>query len=342
MPHASPSQHADEPLRSPFDQAVWTNTGAALQGASLATVQINIGLTCNLACHHCHVVSGPKREEQMSRPDLEHVLRLAGDAGATTIDITGGAPEMNPHFRWFVEEARARGHRVMVRTNLTILLEDGYTDLPAFFARHGVHLVASLPCYLPDNVDRQRGRQVHERSIETIRLLNAEGYGRDATRPLDLVYNPLGPHLPPPQAALEADYRRVLDEEYGIQFTRLIAITNMAIGRFLRDLDRQGKAEEYTRMLRESFNGDTVDALMCRHQIHISYDGTLHDCDFNYALGMPCTNGHIDPATGQPAPLTVAQASAEDLRQRRIVTADHCFGCTAGAGSSCGGAIETP
>ncbi len=335
----SPEAPAETRRGNAFDRAVLAATGGALRGATLDTVQVNIGLTCNLACHHCHVVSGPKRTEQMDRPTMEHVLRLAGEARARTIDLTGGAPEMMPHFRWLVTQARANGHEVMVRTNLTILLEEGYADLPAFFREHRVQLIASLPCYLPENVDKQRGRQVYERSIEAIELLNAVGYGDEPGLRLDLVYNPGGAHLPPPEAALEKDYRRVLDEEYGIRFNRLIAITNMAIGRFLRDLERQGKAEEYTQLLRESFNGATVDGLMCRHQIHVAYDGTLHDCDFNYALGMPCTNGHVDAGTGRPAALHVADATAASLRTRAIETAEHCFGCTAGAGSSCGGAL---
>jgi len=338
----------DSPIPSPvpsstrarlaFDEAIHAATGARLQGRSLQTVQVNIGLTCNLACHHCHVVSGPKRTEQMSRETLGEVLRLAGDANAVTIDITGGAPEMNEHFRWFVAEARTRGNNVMVRTNLTILLEEGYGDLPAFFQRHDVHLIASLPCYLPENVDRQRGRQVYEKSIQAIKLLNALGYAQADGLRLDLVYNPLGPHLPPAQAALEQDYRRVLHDDYGIQFTNLIAITNMPIGRFQRDLDRHQQGADYSQLLRDSFNPSTIDGLMCLNQIHVAYDGTLHDCDFNYALGMACT----DPAASNGAaraPLTVADAKAATLRERLVVTADHCFGCTAGAGSSCGGSL---
>ena len=364
MPPTAGSHAAAAPLRGTFARAVRDASLPLLRGARLDTVQINIGLTCNLACHHCHVVSGPTRTEQMTRETLEHVLRLAEEAAASTIDITGGAPEMNPHFRWFVGAARARGLRVMVRTNLTILLEAGYLDLASFFADQGVHLVASLPCYLPENVDRQRGRHVHEHSIEAIRKLNAAGYGMRADLPLDplpldplpldplpldplpldplpldLVYNPLGAHLPPSEKALERDYRRVLGEEYGIHFTRLIAITNMAIGRFLGTLERKGQAEEYARLLRESFNPATVDGLMCRHQIHVAHDGTLHDCDFNYALGMACTNGRVDPQDGSPVALRIDRADAEALRSRRILTAEHCFGCTAGAGSSCGGTL---
>ena len=314
--------------RCAFDDTVRSATGRDLHAASLDTIQINIGLTCSLACHHCHVVSGPNRDEQMSRETLDHVLRVATLADAKTIDITGGAPEMNPHFRAFIAEARSAGHRVVVRTNLTIMLADGYTDLPAFFAEQGIHLVASLPCYLPDNVNQQRGRHVYEDSINAIRRLNAVGYG-DALS-LDLVYNPLGPTLPPAEAALTEDYRRVLGDDYGIAFTRLITITNMPIGRFLHDLQRDGHAAEYEQLLRESFNPATIDPLMCRHQLHVSHNGTLHDCDFNYALALPCDHG---------APTSIAAFDADILRNRRIVTGEHCFGCTAGAGSSCGGAL---
>lgn len=336
----SPAQIADQTgAAGAFAAAIRGATGGPLRTRSLQTVQVNIGLTCNLACLHCHVVSGPKRTEQMSRETLDQVLRLAGDAGAATIDITGGAPEMNEHFRWFVEEARARGHAVMVRTNLTILLEEGYEDLPAFFRDHGVHVIASLPCYLPENVDRQRGRQVYEQSIQAIERLNQVGYGQGQDLRLDLVYNPLGPHLPPSQAALEQDYRRVLDAEYDIQFSNLIAITNMPIGRFQRDLDRQDKGEAYMRLLRESFNPATVDGLMCLHQIHVAYDGALYDCDFNYALGMGCQAS--SGSNGRPlARRMVADADAATLRERLVATAKHCFGCTAGAGSSCGGSLS--
>ena len=272
----------------------------------------------------------------MDWPTMQMVLAVAQAAGARTIDITGGAPEMNPHFRVFVGVARQLGMNVIVRTNLTILLEKGYTDLPEFFRGNRVRLVASLPCYLPQNVNRQRGTHVYEGSIEALRGLNAVGYGTRDDLPLDLVYNPLGPSLPPPQETLEADYKRELEQRWSIRFTRLICITNMAIGRFLHDLQRDGRAEQYQQLLREAFNRATVEGLMCRHQIHISWDGTLHDCDFNYALNMPCHPSvprHIrdfDPR------------NHDDLRQLRgrpIVTAEHCFGCTAGSGSSCGGAI---
>ena len=314
--------------RNAFDDAVRAATGQDLHAASLQTFQVNIGLTCNLACHHCHVESSPKREEQMSRETMQLILDAASQAGATTLDITGGAPEMNPDFRWFVQMAVARNLHVIVRTNLTIMLQPGYTNLPDFYRDHGVHLVASLPCYLEENVNKQRGLRVYEESIDVIQKLNAVGYGHTLT--LDLVYNPLGPSLPPDTASLEADYKRILDDQFNIRFNNLITITNMPIGRFQHDLARDGRAHEYAALLQQSFNADTVAPLMCRHQVHIAHDGSLHDCDFNYALGLttqPTAAQHIkdfNPATHI---------------NRRVTTADHCFGCTAGAGSSCGGAL---
>lgn len=315
----------------PFADVVRQSTGAPLRPAArIETVQVNIGLRCNLACLHCHVESGPKRTEEMSRQTLDAVLRAVAATGASTVDITGGAPEMHPDFRWFVDASLALGARVMVRTNLTILLEPGYTDLPAWFAARGVHLVASLPCYTADNVDKQRGRGTYDGSVAALRLLNDVGYGREARLPLDLVYNPGGPSLPGPQASLEEDYRRELAERWGLVFTRLLTITNMPIGRFERDLARDGRAERYAALLRERFNPATVEPLMCRHQLHVSWDGRLSDCDFNYALGM-----YVDPSAGQ----TIETFDLERFLARRIVTAPHCFGCTAGAGSSCGGAL---
>jgi radical SAM/Cys-rich protein len=236
---------------------------------------------------------------------------------------------MHPCFRRFVSAARQQGLEVIVRTNLVILLEDGFEDLPAWFAAHGIRLAASLPCYLETNVDRQRGRRVHARSIEALRRLNAVGYGSDAGPFLDLVYNPVGPTLPPDQTALERAYRQELHRGFGIRFNRLYTLTNLPIGRFLQDLERRDRAEAYAEVLRTSFNPRTIDGLMCRHQVHVGWDGTLHDCDFNFALGLEATvprpNVHdFDPAT---------------FVRRRIRTGSHCFGCTAGCGSSCNGAL---
>ena len=313
-----------------FHAAVVEALGTPLLPGSIATVQVNIGLACNLACLHCHVESGPKRTEAMTRETMELVLAAVRTSCATVVDITGGAPEMHPQFRWFVDAALRLGVRVMVRTNLTILLEPGYGDLPAWLAARRVHLVASLPCYTQANVDAQRGRGTFEGSIEALRLLNAEGYGVRPELPLDLVYNPGGTGLPGPQGALEADYRRRLAEDWGLSFTRLLTITNMPIGRFARDLERSGTLAPYVDRLAHAFNPATVDALMCRHQLHVAWDGRLYDCDFNYAIDLgaeAAAGGHI------------SEFDPKRFLSRRIATAAHCFGCTAGAGSSCGGAL---
>lgn len=313
-----------------FDKKVERATGRALHAATIDTLQINIGLTCDLACRHCHVESSPKRTEQMTWETMELVLDAAQRAGARTIDITGGAPEMNPHFRQFVGAAKHRGFAVMVHTNLTILTHEGYEDMPAFFRDHRVHLVASLPCYTPEKVEKQRGLHVYHESIEVIRRLNAVGYGTAEDLPLDLVFNPGGPQLPPPQATLEDDYRRELGARFGIRFTRLLAITNMPIGRFLHDLDRDGTGDDYHSLLDGAFNGETVEGLMCRRQIHVSYNGALHDCDFNYALSL---------STAFDTPAHIRDFDPKRLVNRRITTGLHCLGCTAGNGSSCGGAL---
>ncbi len=338
---------ADQPVSltisgaNEFDGLVERASGRPLCGATIETVQVNIGLTCNLACRHCHVESSPNKVEQADWPTLCDVLDAFDRAGAKTIDITGGAPEMNPHFRRFIGEATRRGADVMVRTNLTIMLEAGYEGFPEFYRDYGVHLVASLPCYMEENVKRQRGLHVFHESIEVIQRLNAVGYGRRDDLPLDLVYNPVGPSLPPSEKSLEADYRRVLNNQFDIDFTNLVAITNLPIGRFQHDLDRQGRGEAYRRLLRESFNPATIDGLMCRHQLHVAYDGTMYDCDFNYAIGLaarPDGNGSPNASRGRPH---VRDFDPATWRRRRIMTGEHCFGCTAGSGSSCGGSLTS-
>lgn len=316
--------------RDEFERLVTDSTGRPLGGLSIDTVQVNITLRCNLACHHCHVESSPKRAEEMTWQTMTWVLEAAQKAGAKTLDITGGAPEMHPRFADFVRAARARGLQVIVRTNLTILLEDGFRHLPAFFRDQQVHLVASLPCYLEQNVQKQRGHGVYNESIEVIRMLNALGYGTAAALPLDLVFNPGGPSLPPPQDKLEAEYRRELLARFGIHFTRLICITNVPIGRFLHDLQRDGRAEAYMERLRNAFNSATLTGLMCRHQLHVGHDGSLYDCDFNYAIGL----GAAPDACGH-----VRDFEPGAFLARKIATGSHCFACTAGSGSSCGGAV---
>lgn len=327
LSHSAATLETARPALS-FHKCVENATGEPLTASRIDTVQVNIGLKCNLACRHCHVASSPKREETMSWETMGAVLRAARQAGARTLDITGGAPEMHPRFREFVAAALAQRLTVIVRTNLTILLQPGYETLVSFYASHPVRLVASLPCYLPNNVDRQRGRHVYRDSIEAIQRLNGAGYGLEPKKTLDLVYNPGGASLPPDQGALEAAYRRALKTAFGIAFNRLLTITNMPIGRFLNDLARDGKAEGYRQLLRDAFNPDTVEGLMCRHQMHVGWDGALYDCDFNFALGLSAS-GHRN----------VNDVDLEVFRRRRVATGEHCFACTAGCGSSCGGSL---
>jgi radical SAM/Cys-rich protein len=293
------------------------------------TLQVNVGKRCDLACHHCHVESGPKRTEALGEALAARVLALLErNPQLDTLDLTGGAPELNPHFRALVQGARALGRRVIDRCNLTVLFEPGQEDTAEFLAREGADVVASLPCYTAGNVDAQRGKRVHERSLAALRRLNALGYGAGGGLRLDLVYNPLGPSLPPPQASLEADYRRELGA-LGIRFDRLFTLTNMPIKRFARDLARRGESERYLSLLVNHFNPATVEALMCRSTLSVAYDGGLYDCDFNQALELPLRG-----------PATLFDVDDVDaLESLPVATAPHCFGCTAGAGSSCGGAL---
>jgi len=266
----------------------------------------------------------------MDWPIMEGVLDAAKETRCQQVDITGGAPELNPHFRRFVTALRQEGFCVQVRTNLTVLLEAGMEGMPEFFRAHEIHLVASMPCYLEENVRAQRGEGVYEKSVTALRRLNALGYGSEPSLPLNLVYNPGGPFLPPLQSALEADYRQQLGQRFGIVFTRLLTITNMPLGRFRAELSRRNEEQTYLQLLRRSFNPQTVESLMCRTQISVGWDGTLYDCDFNLALGLPVDHG---------APSHIQAFRSSELKRRRIVTGEHCFGCTAGFGSSCAGAL---
>ena len=313
-----------------FEKKITEANGNGLHCLEIETLQVNLGLRCNQQCNHCHLEASPHRSEMMEWPTMRLVLEAARSFGCGRIDLTGGAPELNPHFRRFVEALRQDGHPVQVRTNLTLLLDPGLWEIPKFFRDHQVQLVASLPCYLEENVRAQRGKGVYEKSIEAIRRLNALGYALEPNLPLNLVYNPGGPFLPPPQSALEEDYRRELRSRFGIAFTRLFTITNMPLGRFRAELSRQNQEQNYLHLLRESFNQQTVAGLMCRHQISVGWDGTLYDCDFNLALGLPVNHG---------APDHIQSFRPADLMKRRIVTGEHCFACTAGSGSSCGGAL---
>jgi len=306
---------------------------AALRRRTPTALQVNVGKRCNQACHHCHVDAGPTRTEVMPDAVADRVLALLRrNPGVEVLDVTGGAPELAPCFRRLVAGARALGRRVIDRCNLTILLEPGQEDLATFLAAHEVEIVASLPCWGSDNVDAQRGQGVFEKSIRALRGLNALGYGRAwSTLRLDLVYNPLGPSLPPPQAALERDYRRQLAERFGITFDHLRTITNMPISRFAATLARRGEAAGYMSLLAHHFNPATVPELMCRSLVSVGWDGGLYDCDFNQMLALPL---------GGRAVVTVWDVDdLGALEGAPIATAAHCFGCTAGAGSGCGGAL---
>lgn len=302
-----------------------------LDRTELTTLQINVGKYCNQKCAHCHVGAGPHRKEIMTGETASRIIEWLEDTQIPTVDITGGAPELNDHFRRIVTSARRKGRHVMVRCNLTVVYEPGQEDLIDFYRENGVELICSLPCYLEDNVDAQRGDGVFEKSIRALRDLNEAGFGPPGELELNLVYNPVDDNLPPPQEALEADYKRELLERYGIRFHHLYTITNMPITRFASYLKVNGKLDSYMATLREAYNPETLPGLMCRNLISVGWDGVLYDCDFNQMLDMSLGNG---------TPLKLWDISPEDLLGREILLGDHCFGCTAGAGSSCGGALS--
>jgi len=323
------------PTVAPFAHRV-RQEGQSLHRLAIDTVQINVGKLCNQACRHCHVEAGPKRTEIMDRHTAELTLDFIRAAAPQTVDITGGAPELNPSFRWLVEQNRSEGRHVIDRCNLTILFESGQEDLPQFLADQRVEIVASLPCYSEGNVTKQRGQGVYDKSIEALRCLNRIGYGTDDSGlVLNLVYNPVGAYLPPPQATLEIDYKRELGDNFGITFNHLYTITNMPIARFAHALRRDDKAEVYMELLASAFNPATLDGLMCRRQVSISWDGYLYDCDFNQMLDMKVGGGKPFRLGEKPSAELVRL-----LEQRAILVDSHCYGCTAGAGSSCGGTLQ--
>ena len=301
----------------------------ALFRDSLTVLQLNIGRKCNQACRHCHVAAAPWRTEMMNAKTARRIGDWIEKYRPPVVDITGGAPEMSEFFRGLVTLARKTGAHVIDRNNLTILEEPGYEDLPAFLASHKVEIIASLPCYSANNVNLQRGNGVFEKSIRALKKLNAEGYGSRAT--LNLVYNPLGAELPGPQAELEAAYKVALRREFGVEFNRLLTITNQPIARFADSLKKQGDWEEYMELLANHFNPATLPGLMCRHTLSVDYEGRLFDCDFNQMLGMRIRrNGRL---------LSLWDVTPESLDGQKISTGEHCLACTAGAGSSCGGAL---
>jgi radical SAM/Cys-rich protein len=303
----------------------------ALRAAGIQAFQINIGRMCNQTCRHCHVDAGPGRTEIMTRPTMQLCLDALARTDAPLVDLTGGAPEMNPHFRWLVDQVVALGRRVIDRSNLTILIAPGYQDLPEFLADRRVEIIASLPCYTEKQTDAQRGRHAFQKSIAALRRLNDLGYGKpDTWLVLNLVYNPVGAYLPPKQHALEATYHDELEHRYGIAFNNLYTITNMPINRFLDYLLESGNYASYMQKLAASFNAAAARAVMCRSTLNVGWDGRLYDCDFNQMLDLSLNHG---------LPAHIRDFDAALLANRKICTGNHCYGCTAGAGSSCTGAI---
>ncbi len=295
-------------------------------------LQVNVGKLCNLICVHCHVNAGPKRKEIMTRETVDQIIDWLAKTEIPTVDLTGGAPEMIPDFRYFIERVRTleSPRHVIDRCNLTILLDPGYEELPEFLAKHKVEIIASMPCYTPENVNMQRGEGVFDGSIAALQRLNSLGYGVEPELPLHLVYNPVGAFLPGQQTELESDYKRELKGHFGIVFNKLYSITNLPIGRFAAYLRHNHKLEEYMELLISAFNPATVDGLMCRNTLSVGWRGEVYDCDFNQQLDMQWGNGQA---------LFLWDLDPDAIDNREIMTGDHCFGCTAGAGSSCGGAI---
>ena len=305
-------------------------SGLNLARRPLSTLQINLGKLCNQACHHCHVEAGPRRTEIMSWSVMEQILNLLADAPTIgTVDLTGGAPEMNPNFRPFVQAIAEMGKEIIDRCNLTVLFEPGQEDTATFLSEQGVQIVASMPCYSKDNVDNQRGRGVFDKSIQALRRLNELGYGQlDSGLELNLVYNPGGPFLPPQQSVLEADYKRELRQLFGIEFNQLYVMTNMPVSRFLWDLQKEGLEQEYMELLVESFNPQAAESIMCRDLLSVGWDGRLHDCDFNQMLNLPAAGVYR----------TVFDLSSlAEIVDHPILFGNHCYGCTAGSGSRCAG-----
>jgi radical SAM/Cys-rich protein len=314
-----------------FIDKVRSVTKEPLTARDIRILQVNLGYRCNMACTHCHVNAGFSRSESMSRELVEVVLRVLEDNPIDTLDVTGGAPELNPHFRMLVTEAKRAGKRVIVRTNLSVLLEKGNNDLPEFYRDNSVDLVASLPCYLAENVDAVRGSGAFDKSIAALRMLNDKGFGNGPEgQSLTLAYNPRGAFLSPAQSVLEADYRRELKSRYNVTFSRLFAFTNMPVGRFRDSLIRNDNLEVYQEMLASAFNPVTLENIMCRSLLSVGWDGRLYDCDFNQALGLGVDDG---------VPGDIRSFDYELLSRRVISLDDHCFGCTAGQGSSCAGAM---
>ena len=314
-----------------FEQALRESTQYPLAATQITVLQVNVGKLCNQTCHHCHVDAGPDRREQMSRETAELCVRVLAETGIPTLDITGGAPELNPNFRWLVEQGRALARKVIDRTNLSVLLLPSQADLAGFLASHQVEVMASLPYYLDVQHDSQRGEGAFQKALAGLRKLNQLGYGQPGSGlVLNLVYNPTGAFLPPQQRGLEADFKRELQRRFGIVFNSLFTITNMPISRFLAFLRRSGNYERYLSKLVQAYNPSTLEGVMCRYTLSVGWDGTLYDCDFNQMLELPLKNGYGHH---------IRDFQTDLLNSRLIAVGQHCYGCTAGSGSSCRGAV---
>ena len=311
-----------------------------IRRTSISTLQVNLGYKCNLSCTHCHVNAGPTRTEMMTEDVVEDLKRLADELEPEVIDLTGGAPELNNHFRDLVRWSSARGMRVIDRCNLTILEETGQEDLAEFLASQKVQIVASLPCYSEQNVREQRGKGVFESSIRGLEILNALGYGINDELVLDLVYNPNGAFLPPPQEALEQDYREKLGRDWGVQFSNLLTITNMPIQRFGATLLAKGKYDEYMHLLKDNYAAENLAGLMCRSMLSIDWQGYVYDCDFNQMLDLP-TRTDSNLIANESGRLHIRDIVDQSIEKCPIFVGEHCYGCTAGQGSSCGGALDS-
>lgn len=320
-----------KPLQ-PFTQKLKAHSELPFKSNKVEIFQMNVGKLCNLQCSHCHVEAGPTRTELMSKDTFQTCLTLLENSDITTIDLTGGAPEMNPHLDWFITEVTKLKKRVIVRSNLTVLAIPKYAKFLDLFAETSTEVVASLPCYLEDNTDAQRGNKVFQKSIQILRELNARGYANpDTNLTLNLVHNPVGTTLAPDQSKLQADYKTHLKNNYNVEFNNLFCITNLPIKRYLDYLKAAGKYDDYMQLLIEAFNPATLDSVMCKNTISISYDGYLYDCDFNQMMEMPLKDTALRH---------INDIKLEALNNREIVLANHCYGCTAGAGSSCGGSLN--
>lgn len=328
---AAIDNNSNIPTSGPHFHEFLASGQIALRHARPNELQINLGKLCNLACHHCHVDAGPKRTEIMTSEVMQKILAWTEHSSIDRVDLTGGAPELNPNFRQFCDALITQGVQITSRCNITVLFEPGQHDLAQWYADRKIRLVCSLPCYTEDNVDAQRGKGVFDKSIAGLQQLNKLGYGKHPELLLDLVYNPNGAFLPPAQESLEQDYRQMLRNNFDIEFSSLLAITNIPINRFAHALKRDGQLEDYQHLLVSNFNAETVEQLMCRHLINLDWEGRVFDCDFNQMLEIPMSGGKQR---------YLWDLSIDDIAGQGIATNRHCFGCTAGSGSSCGGALD--